>query len=173
MVDCLQCSEDDSFHNIDDLEYNENVRAGDKYTIVVYTSRKWYSTSGYQRLCLWEGGNEIANSGSIHLGRDEVKKTIFTGIMPNHDMIMNISLQNEVLGMIEGCEDGRDFIIRLSDITSQIPSPYIPSPPPSEKPESISEPWIPPWEKAENDITNTIIIVGAAVVIVALILKRK
>lgn len=171
MVDCLQCAEGNEFHNIDNLEYNTHVKAGDNYIIIVYTSRKWYSTSGYQRLCLWDENTLLANSGSIHLGTDEVKKTIFTGVMPNRDLILNVSLQNEALGILEGCEDGRDFIIRVSDTTTEIPSPYIqPSP---DDPSSTTEPWIPPWEKTTDDLTNTIIILGAAAIITALILKRK
>ncbi len=174
MVNNLQCNDGKENHTIDGLEYNPEVEAGDNYTIIVYTSRKMFAST-YQRLSLFESNDLIGDSGSIKLGRDETIKTVFKGVMPNRDMFLNLSLQSETFGFEESCQDSKDFIIRVSDTTVDIPSQE----PPYQIP-PIIEPWIPPWEGWEDpgegitdDITTTIVAVGVIAIGAMLLLKRK
>lgn len=185
MVHNLHCSGDGrEYHKIDKLEFTPQVKPGEHYTIITYTSRKWYA-GVYQRISLFEGSNLISDSGSIDLDRDEIIKTIFTGVMPDRDLYLNVSLQSEVFGIRESCEDSRDFIITKSYFTTDIPS-IEPDTPPTEDESDVdvdSGTWIPPWANWEAptvslldpdmDKTLMYVLVGIIVIVIAVIISKR
>lgn len=117
MVDVLNCGADGGkLHRIDDIKVNSQVAEGDQYTIIVTHSTDAWINKAYCRLSLWDGGQLLAQSGSIVVNPRESVITKFTGAMPNHNLYLKVSLQAEILGFVEECQDGQELFIKLAPI---------------------------------------------------------
>lgn len=115
MVDVLYCGKDGGkLHRIDSVKVNPQIAEGGRYDIIVTHSTDALIGSAYCRLSLWNGSALIGESGSIVVRPRESVITKFTGIMPGHDMYLNISLQAELYGFIEECQDGREVYVKLA-----------------------------------------------------------
>lgn len=115
MVDVLYCGKDGGkLHRIDSVKVNPQTAEGGRYDILVTHSTDAWIGSDYCRLSLWNGSELMAESGSIIVRPRESVITKFTGIMPNRDLYLNISLQAEIFGYIEECQDGREVYLKLA-----------------------------------------------------------
>lgn len=124
MVDCLSCSEDGSKElSITDLKYNKYLQHGDPSQIIVKCKMKTWFGSYYGRICLFESGVLLAESGSVKFTGGQETTLWFSPVMLNRDMHFTVSLQLEAMGWIEYCQDGRNFIIQLSDISAPPTNP--------------------------------------------------
>ena len=127
MVDCLRCGQDGTKeHRITGLDVSPRVKEGDTYTIIVYHAIKAWWGSRYCRICLYDGNTKISQSGSIKIGAGQEVATKFTGTMPDHSLNLRASLQAEILGFVENCQDAVDIYIKLATL-SESTIPIIPT----------------------------------------------
>lgn len=115
MVDVLNCGADGGkLHRIDSVKVNPQVVTGERYDIIVTHSTDAWINSAYCRLSLWNGGDLLAESGSVLVRARESVITKFTGLMPGNDLYLNVSIQAEILGFVEECQDGQEVYIKLA-----------------------------------------------------------
>lgn len=125
MVDCLSCAKDGSKElRITNIEFNRVLQENDQYQLIVRSKMKTWFGSYYGRICLFESGELIAESGSIKFSGGQETTTWFTGYMLDRNMNFKVSLQLEAWGFIEVCQDARDFSIELSNISEPPTDPY-------------------------------------------------
>ena len=163
MVDCLSCSKDGTKeHRITALDVNPQVKEGDQYTILVsHTIKAWFGTR-YCRICLYDGNENIADSGSVRIAAKTTEITKFTGIMPGHDLYLKASLQAEAFGFVEDCQDAVDILIRLAPPGTPT-IPIIPEEPEEEQPEDD--------ETIQDWIMDNIVLVLMLVLVIILVIK--
>lgn len=127
-MSCLNCGPGGllNYLKIKRVVANSQVKPGDTYHIYVDVANKNpLFISKYGRTCLYEGESVLAQSKSFKLQAGEYYYHEFTGIMPDHDLYLNISLVEEYLGFGEECEDGHQIVIQKSSTTI----PVDPEPP--------------------------------------------
>lgn len=163
MVDCLSCSKDGTKeHRITALDVNPQVKKGDRYTIIVsHTIKAWFGTR-YCRICLYDGNENVADSGSVRIAAKTTQTTKFTGIMPGHDLYLKASLQAEAFGFVEDCQDAVDILIRLAPPGAPT-IPIIPDEPDEDDPED--EETIQDW------IMDNIVLILMLVLVIILVIK--
>ena len=147
-----------------------------RYTVKTLISRSWLG-SPHVRVCLSEGGALIGNSGSIYMGSDEIKEIVFTGIMPDRDLNLHVSLQMESFGISEDCKDGKLFTIPLAKDWEETEPPIDPDKPdisdPSDPSVSIGN-WYPTLDlTGELEEYLPYIAVGISFLILIFIVMRK
>ena len=163
MVDCLSCSKDGTKeHRITALDVNPQVKQGDQYTILIsHTIKAWFGTR-YCRICLYDGNNNVANSGSIRIAAKTTEITKFTGVMPDHDVYLKASLQAEAFGFVEDCQDSVDILIRLAPPGAPT-IPIIPEEPDENGPEDD--------ETIQDWIMDNIVLILMLVLVIILVIK--
>lgn len=161
MVDCLSCSKDGTKeHRITALDVNPQVQEGDRYTILIsHTIKAWFGTR-YCRICLYDGNENVADSGSIRIAANTTEVTKFTGIMPNHDLYLKASLQAEAFGFVENCQDAVDILIQLAP-PGESTIPIIPDEPNDDDDDETIMDWI-----MEN-----IVLILMLVLVIVLVIK--
>ena len=164
MVDCLSCSKDGTKeHRITALDVNPQVKQGDQYTILIsHTIKAWFGTR-YCRICLYDGTNNISNSGSIRIAANTTQITKFTGVMPDHDVYLKASLQAEAFGFVEDCQDAVDILIRLAPPGAPT-IPIIPDEPDEDDDDDDDE-TIQDW------IMDNIVLILMLVLVIILVIK--
>lgn len=178
MVECLQCPPRgtgwaDSSHIIESVSYNPKVREGETYTVKTLISRSWLGSPNV-RVCLSEGGALIGNSGSIYIGSDEIKEIVFTGVMPDRDLNLHVSLQMESFGISEDCKDGKLFTIYLAEDWEDTEPPVDPDKPDIADPSVSVGDWYPTLDLT-GDLKEYLpyIAIGISALILIAIIKRK
>ena len=178
MVECLQCPPRgtgwaDSSHIIESVAYNPKVQEGDTYTVKTLISRSWLGSPNV-RVCLSEGGAPIGNSGSVYLGLDEIKEIIFTGIMPDRDLNLHVSLQMESFGISEDCKDGKLFTVYLAEDWENTEPPVDPDEPDVQDPTVSVGNWFPSLSLTDElEEYLPYIAVGVSILILIFITMRK
>ena len=142
MVDVLNCGKDGGkLHRIDDVKVNPKVAEGDQFTILVTHSTDAWINKAYCRLSLWDGGHNLAQSGSVVVNPRESVITKFTGTMPNHSLYLKVSLQAEILGFVEECQDGQELFIKIAPTNEDTTPIDVEEPEEPEDDETISD-WL-------------------------------
>ena len=161
MVDVLNCGADGGkLHRIDDVKVNPQVAVGDQYTILVTHSTDAWINKAYCRLSLWDGGQNLAQSGSIVVNPRESVITKFIGTMPNHSMYLKVSLQAEILGFVEECQDGQELFIKLAPTNEGTTPIDVEEPEPPGEDETIMD-WI----------MDNIVLILMLILIIILVIK--
>jgi len=88
------------------------VKPGDTYNIYVIVEQVGTFAADYGRLCLYDRGAKLAQSGSFKLNKNEVYQHQFTGIMPDRDLYLNVSLVDEQIYGVTNCADGKAIHIK-------------------------------------------------------------
>ena len=133
------------------------VLPGDAYNIYVIVEQVGIFAADYGRLCLYEGATKLAQSGSFKLKKNEVYQHQFTGIMPNRDLYLNVSLVDEQIYGVTDCADGKAVQIKKGDST------IIVDPVPDTKDNDASDPL--QW------IMDNIILVMILLLVIIIIIK--
>jgi len=116
-----------------DVKWDLKVRPGDMYHIYVNVENRSMLVGDWGRVCLWEQMELVTQSGSFYSVKDELYTIHFTGIMPDRDLYLNVSLVDEQIYKLTTCVDGKTILIRKSDITEHVdPTPPVPPKPEGE-----------------------------------------
>lgn len=127
---CLNCPPTTAFFKdlyIDYVRYDEQVKPGDTYHIYVEVRTSMVLLGDYGRVCLYSGSDKIASSKSFYLKKGEKFQQSFTGIMPNADLYLNVSLVDEQIYGFSDCADGQAVHIRKGTYTIKV-DPISPDP---------------------------------------------
>lgn len=113
-----------------DVQWDPKVKPGDTYNIYIDVENKSLLVGDWGRVCVWEQMNLIAKSGSFYSVKDELYTVHVSGIMPDHDLYLNVSLVDEQIYKLTTCVDGKTILIKASTITEHVdPTPPVPPPP--------------------------------------------
>lgn len=125
-MSCLSCDADGTRSiRVEHINANPVVKAGDQYRITVSLKSLIY-LSNYGRVCIYDGPNVIADSGSFKIEAREVLDIVFRGIMPDHDLNYKASVVVEQLGFLEACQDAESVYINVGTETIDPDDPYEP-----------------------------------------------
>ena len=164
---CLRCSakQGNSLEIIrSSVKANSQVKAGENYEISLDVKNVYWSpistVSG--RVCLYEGNNVLAQSGSFKVSGRGTQSITFTGRMPNNDLNLKISVVEEQIAILQFCQDAVDIFIPLGTVTEK----------PTKQETDDEDEW---WEDlSEFFKDNKYILIGAFVlIIVAVIMRRR
>lgn len=120
---CLNCPPSTSFFKdiyLYAVTNDEQVKPGDVYHIYVDVRTNALLLGDYGRVCLYDGSNKIAYSESFYLKQSEKYQTTFTGVMPDHDLYLNVSLVDEQIYGLSDCADGQAIQIKKGLTTISI-----------------------------------------------------
>lgn len=162
---CLNCPPNTNFFRdlyIDRVTYDEQVKPGDTYHIYVDIGTKAILLGDYGRVCLYNGSEVIANSGSFYLKKDEKFSITFTGMMPYEDLYLNVSLVDEQIYGFTDCADGQAVYIKAGTETILVdPIPEEPG----EDDDEVDDESISDW------LMNNIVLVLMLVLVIILVIK--
>ena len=142
-----------------DVKFDRYVRPGDTYNIYVSVVNNSILVGDWGRVCLWDGAELIGNGGSFYLVKSETHLVQFTGIMPDGDLYLNVSLVDEQIYKLSDCADGYSLVIQASDVTIPV-DPIVPLPIP-----------IPTEGDIVSWIMDNLILVLALVLIIIVMMK--
>ena len=153
---CESCT-DVQFKDLEfsSVQHDEQVKTGDTWHIFVTVRNNSFLIGDTGRVCIFDGNNVIATSGKFTLKPDETRSLKFTGVMPDEDLYLNVSLNEiEAFGLQTHCSDGSNILIKNGDVS--IPIDPTDTPPQDEQT---------PQEWLQENIVLVLILILAIIVI--------
>lgn len=129
---CKPCIHDPDTGLGNDLELQQviadsSVPCGDMWKIYVDVYNNSWVKGDKGKICVYDGENVIAETGTFYLGPDKIVRETLSGIMPDRNLYLNVSLVKE-WGPFTRCEDGRSIVIMEgpTDLAHPADPPYDP-----------------------------------------------